>query len=227
MTDISVIYYTANKIPEQFANHTRSLLIEALGEIPIISVSHKPMEFGDNIVVDLPRSQFSIYTQAFIGAKSATTKYIAMCEDDILYSPKHFEFRPKDEHWGYNMNSWNIYTWEEPVFSYKAISGRRSFSQLVCDRQMFINHMEERFSRWTQENFDVRTFGEPGKYDNQLGTTPYPCEYFYINPPNIIFSHESGLQFKGLGKRKALGQIRATVIPYWGSAKDIQALYYD
>jgi hypothetical protein len=171
-------------------------------------------------------SQAQIYRQVLQGAKEAATKFVACCEDDVLYSPEHFKFRPQEGHWGYNMNSWNLYTWGEPMFSYKAPGGRRNLNGLICERQMLIDHLEERFKLWPDDSkIDIRIFGEPGKYDNQLGTTPYPSQEFYTNPPNIVFSHQANLQFEGLGTRKALGQIRATSIPYWGRAVDIRNLY--
>jgi hypothetical protein len=159
-----------------------------------------------------------------LGAKQADTKYVAIAEDDVLYSPEHFKFRPKPKHWGYNMNAWSIFTWGEPMFSYKAPGGRRNLNGLICEREMLIEHLEERFKLWPGE-VDINIFGEPGKYDNQLGTTPYPSQDFYVNPPNIVFSHQKNLQFEGLGTRKALGQIRATSIPFWGEADKIRALY--
>ena len=224
--DLTLIYYTANVAPTHFTDHTRTQLISAAGEIPLISVSKKPMDFGENICVgNTPRNQYQIYKQALAGAKAATTPYIALCEDDVLYSPEHFKFRPKDGHWGYNMNAWNLYTWGEPMFSYKAPGGRRNLNSLICQRQLFIDAMEERFSKWTEENFDLKTFGEPGKYDNQLGTTAHPSQAFYTNPANVVFSHQTNLQFQGLGTRKGLGQVRAYAIPYWGDAGEIRSIY--
>ena len=124
------------------------------------------------------------------------------------------------------MISWNIYTCVEPMFSYKAPGGRRNLNGLICERKLLIEHLEERFKLHPDDSkIDIRIFGEPGKYDNQLGTTPYPSEYFYPNPPNIVFSHENNLQFKGLGTRKGHGQIRATEIPTWGRAEDLVKLY--
>ena len=218
--DLTIILYTANVIPLAFASKTYEQLLKAAQGMPIITVSHKPMPVENNIVVDLPRHQASIYRQLLIGAKAADTKFLAAVEDDCLYSPEHFKFRPKDNHWAYNMNAWSLYTWGSPVFSYKAPGGRRNLSQLICDRQMLIDHLEERFKLWPNE-VDIRIFGEPGKYDNQLGTKPYPSQDFYTNPPNIVFSHENNLQFEGLGTRKAMGQIRALEVPTWGKASDI------
>lgn len=216
-SDLTVIYITAGIIPEKFAKGIVQQLYEATGDDPLI------MMLQDK---SIPRSQAQIYRQVLDGAKEATTKYVAIAEDDVLYSPEHFKHRPKPGHWAYNMNAWNIYTWGEPVFSYKAPGGRRNLNGLICERQMLIEHLEERFKLWPDDSkIDIRIFGEPGKYDNQLGTTPYPSEDFYTNPPNIVFSHQANLQFKGLGTRKALGQIRATSVPYWGLATEVVSLY--
>lgn len=226
LNDLSIVFYTSNVIPDKFADYVRTQLVKAAGEIPIVSVSKQPMSFGLNVCVgDTPRNQYNIYKQALAGAKVANTPYIAMCEDDVLYSPEHFKFRPKPQHWGYNMNPWSIFTWGEPMFSYKAPGGRRNLNSLICERQLFIDHLEERFSKWTEETYDINIFGEPGKYDNQLGTMPYPSQDFYTNPPNIVFSHQTNLQFAGLGTRKGMGQIRAYSIPYWGDSDYVRSIY--
>ena len=112
------------------------------------------------------------------------------------------------------------------MFTYKTPGGRRNLNGLICQRQMFIDHIEERFRLWPDDaRIDKNIFGEPGKYDNQLGTTPYPSQYFYTNPPNIVFSHQANLQFEGLGTRKKVGDVRATHIPYWGSATEVRSIY--
>lgn len=217
MADLSIIYITAGYIPKSFAESVMEQLQKATTDEPLILMLQDK---------SIPRSQAQIYRQVLEGAKQASTQFVAIAEDDCLYHAEHFKFRPKPGHWGYNMNAWNLYTWGEPLFTYKAPGGRRNLSQLICDRQMLIDHLEERFKLWPDDSkIDKNIFGEPGKYDNQLGTTPYPSEYFYTNPPNVIFSHQANLQFKGLGTRKALGQIRATKIPYWGTAEELVKLY--
>ena len=224
MDALTIIYISANIIPLAFASKTYEQLLKAAQGNPIIAVTHQPIPTEQNIVVDLPRSQASIYRQVLIGAKAADTPYVAVAEDDVLYSVEHFKFRPKPGHWGYNMNSWSIFTWGTPMFTYKAPGGRRNLNGLICERQMLIDHLEERFRLWPDE-VDINIFGEPGKYDNQLGTAPHPSQDFYTNPPNIVFSHQTNLQFAGLGERKGLGQIRATSIPYWGDAQTIRSYY--
>jgi hypothetical protein len=224
MNDLTIIFYTANVVPEKFAHHIRSQLAYAAGNIPIVCVSHKPLDFGKNVVVNLPRHHLSIYRQALIGAKAATTKYIALCEDDVLYSPEHFKHRPQPGKFAYNVANWGIYTWQkEPVFSWK---GRRNLGQLICERELFIRAMEERFLRWPDDSkVDLSIWAEPGKYERQLDVSIQQTEEFWSNPPNVVFSHETALSYGNLGKRKKLGVLRATEIPYWGKASDIREIY--
>ncbi len=65
MNDLTCVYYTCNCAPEHFVNETMRTLMLAIGQIPLITISHKPMDFGQNTVVKLERSHFNIYKQAF------------------------------------------------------------------------------------------------------------------------------------------------------------------
>ena len=220
--DLTIIYYSANVIPLPFATSVRDQLKKAAEGLPIISVTHRPIIFGTNITVDLLRHHLSIYKQALIGAKEAKTEYIALCEDDVLYSPEHFKHRPSSGKFAYNLGHWNLYTWSDPVFSWK---GRRNLGQLICQRDLFIEAMGERFEKYHDDGVDLGIWAEPGKYERQLGVTPRESEVFWTNPPNVAFSHDSALSYENLGKRKRLGELRATSIPFWGSAEEVKEMY--
>jgi len=51
MNDLTIVYYTANYINKWFADQTKKTLLEAISGLPLISVSQKPMDFGENICV--------------------------------------------------------------------------------------------------------------------------------------------------------------------------------
>lgn len=226
MNDLTVIYYTANFVDPEFLAITMGHLVQAVDEKSIISISHKPIKLGQNVVVDLPRHHLSIYRQALIGAKLAKTKYIALAEDDVLYSPEHFEYRPSEGVFAYNFAVWGVFTWVKPaMFTHKA-HGRRAMLNLICERELFIEAMEERFARWPDDDkIDIGIWAEPGKYEGLLRVTERKTEEFYTSIPNIVFSHETALAYNNLGKRKKLGQFRALEIPYWGRAENILELY--
>lgn len=218
MSDLTVVYYTANVVPEEFGAKVRQQIIKATSA-PVISVSKKPIDFGENIVVGTPRSHISIYRDALAGVRAATTKYVALAEDDVLYSPEHFKYRPKEGVFGYNLGTWNVHTWGDPLFHHKG-GGRRCLHSLVCERDLFIEAMEERFAKHP-EGTGIDIWGEPGKYETHLRVAVRPTEVFFSNPPNIVFIHQTALGFGHLGKRKRLGEFRAVELPYWGRAEDI------
>lgn len=223
--DLTIVRYTANRLSNYFFNNTNEQLIKAAQNQPIITVSQQPIEVENNIVVDLPYHHLSIYKQALIGAKAAQTRFIALAEDDVLYSPEHFHYRPNYGKFAYNMNTWNLTTWGQPMFTQK-LGGRKNLGNLICSTELFIHAMEERFLRWTNDDdIDLRIWAEPSKYERQLDVSVQESEVFYTNPPNIMFSHETALSFSNLGMRKRLGEIRAIEIPYWGPARVIRNLY--
>jgi hypothetical protein len=225
--DLTVIYLTANKLSDHFGNTVRALLKQAIGDLPLISMSKKPMDFGYNIALDTPSTHVNIYREALIGVKEAKTKYIAIVEDDTLYSPDHFKYRPSSpDVFAYNIATWSLYTWNTPpIFTYK---GRRNHNVLICERALYIDAMDERFARWPDASkIELRNWAEPGKYEEYLGVSLRKTEKFMTHPANIMFSHEKGLSFAGLGTRKRMDKIRALEIPYWGRAEQIMKIHHE
>lgn len=224
MNDLTIIYYSSNSISDHFFQNTKKRLLEVAGSVPIISVTQKPVDFGDNLVVgDIGASHVNIYRQALIGAKAAKTKYIGMAEDDVLYSEDHFTaHRPRGK-FAYDMNIWLMYTWTEPMFSYK---GRINLYSLICERDLFIETMEERFEKYPDHQ-PIHYWAEPGKYEKSLGVTVQEKEEFWAKRSSVAFSHSEALSFKGLGTRKRLGGLRAKDTVDWGTAESVMKLYED
>ena len=225
--DITIIYYTANTLREPFATNARKQLVKASRGIPITSVSQKPLDLGQNICVgDIGRSYLNIYRQMLVGAKEAKTKYIAMAEDDVLYSFRHFvDFRPNDDEFAYDMSRWSIYTWTKPPLY--SIKYRRSNTTLLCPRDLFIEAMEERFRRWPDDSkVNLGVWSEPGKYERKLGVTKRKSVEYSSQVPCIVFSHEDAIGYDYQGKSKAVGFLKAYDIPVWGTAEHVLNYYY-
>ena len=235
--DISVIYYTCNYLEKEnpvFVANTKQCLLKAIGDYPLISVSHEPMDFGQNIVVDLPRGHRSIYKQILIGAKASKTKYVALAEDDILYSYGHFHTMvPKDDVFLYDMSKLSIFTWTKPpMFSYR--TKRMVVNQLIAPREMLVDYLEERFARvpelkkagWSDDSINSK-WGDPGRYDNLLGVRPRKRQDEHLGTPSIVFTHPKAYGYEtNHGKRKRLGDIRIIEEANWGKASEVVKLYY-
>lgn len=231
MTDVTIVYYTANWLDDHnpyFLANTKKQLLKAAGDIPIISVSQKPIDLGKNICLgDIGRSHLNIYRQILIGAKTAKTKYVAMAEDDILYSYAHFhEYVPKEDKFAYDMNKWSIFTWSNPpVFS---LINRRVVNSLIAKKNMLVATLEERFAKFAgvkDEDIPTKFWGDPGRYDKELGVTIRETEEFQSTVPSVVFNHPEAFGYLKLGTRKKMGVERAAEIPYWNNAGEILKLY--
>ena len=244
--DTTVIYYTSNYLDKKnpyFLENTKAVLLRAVGDLPIITVSHTKTIIGDNCknicLGDIGRSHLNIYRQILIGAKEAKTKYVAMAEDDILYSYDHFHFHRfikeellNQDLFFYDMNKVSLFTWTQPpMYSFR--TNRAVVNQLIAPRDMLIDAMEERFERldfllkngWKEEKI-IKYWGDPGRYEDILGVTVRKTHEFYSRTPSVVFSHAYAYGYEyNQGKKKRLGDLRIYDLVDWGKASDVLKLY--
>lgn len=219
MEDITAIFITNNNLPEEWVKFHRKVLLQALGKIPLITISRKPMDLGTNIIQTEPSSPSNVYWQLLRGAKLATTEYIAVVEDDTLYPSEHFTFRPSKDKIGYNMNHMSLFTWDPEMYSWR---NRRGNYSMLSNRELVIECLEERFAKWPKGTPDNRT-GELGRHmvERNLGITLRDVEEFYSKVSIINFNHDMGMDDLQQRHRKSHGPIRAYDIPYWGKATEL------
>lgn len=231
MTDLTILYYTANRISEHFAETVRAELLMATAEwntlVPIISISHAPLDFGFNICVGAqPPSIWQVYRNILTGARAATTPYVACCEDDSLYSPEHFQYRPARDTFAYNRNRWVItrrladnQKSREAFYYHRE---RTQMAQCVAPRQLLIDTLEERFAKYPKpvphEVAKKTGWGEPGRYERNLGLTKRQLEIFRTTAPNVTFNHGESL----MGRRRVNPDdvIKNDLAP-WGNATEL------
>ncbi len=227
--DLTIIYYTANLLNDKFANNIRNQLKIAAAGLPIISVSKKPIDYGLNIIDKEPeRSIVNVYKVILEASRLAESKFVALAEDDTLYSPEHFYcYLPEEDVFAYNLCRWNIYTWKKPPLY--SLSFRKILANLIAPRKLLINTIEERFNKFpnptkTQERWIT---GEPGRgFEKLLGMNALKTAEFYSYIPNIVFSHPKSFGFLTTGTRKRAGKIRALSLPYWGTAEKVMKDFY-
>ena len=226
MNDLTILYYSANLVPQKFMNRIQEQIVKAAPDTEIISITQKPINFGRNICVgQIGVSSYNVYKQILLGAKNAITEYVAMAEDDALYPVDHFSYRPQGETFAYNVNKWSIFTWKkDPIMSYRE---RRTMVGLIVNRIALIRTLEERFKKYPDpNNIPAPYFGEPGRHENHLGITPLTNERFKSPTPILVFCHTESISFNSyLGSRKAHSKVRALEVAPWGKAEDLLKLY--
>lgn len=218
--DLTIIYLTANLIPENFANFQRKTLLDAVGDTPIISVSRKPLDFGLNILDNGPKCTDNIYRQMLRAAKAAKTKYVAVAEDDTLYNKGHFTFyRPPEDTFAYNQNRLALFMWGKPMYNWR---DRKSNASLIAPTKLTIDSLEERFARWPN-SIPEKLVGELGRHmvERNLRVTSRNSVEVFSEIPIIQYNHDFASEHAQRAHRKRPGTIQAYDIPYWGKAEDL------
>jgi len=244
--DMTIVYYTSNYLDSRnpyFLENTRKQLLKAIVGRPMVIVSQKPTMFGPNstniCVGNIGRSHFNLYWQILQGCKAAKTKWVAMAEDDVLYSPQHFNIqyfvKPEfiqDDYFLYDMNKVSIFTWTRPpMFSFRF--KRQVVNHLIAKRQMLIDALEERFKRLAdlrkmgvEDRRIEKYWGDPGRYEGLLKVTVRPTYDYNAWIPGVVFSHDLAYGYAvNQGKKKKLGDLRMIELADWGRADDILKLW--
>lgn len=227
MGDLTIIYLTANAMPDRWMRYAQEHLIQAADGAPIISISRKAIGFGDVKMLDTyPKSYWNIYRQLRIGAEAAQTKYVAMAEDDVLYTRAHFrEFRPKDTEVSYDRSRWSLFVWEpKPMY---CLRQRVSNCTLIAPREYLIDALQERERRWPDGYKHDSIVGEVGRriIEKNLDVSYRNAAEWYCSNPVVQLNHVDGTDERQRTKWKRHGQIKAWDIPFWGKAEDIVKEY--
>lgn len=205
-SDLTLLFIHAGTLPEKWVAFHR----EQLDKLP-----YPIIDLYDPEKISYQR----IYEQLLIGCKQATTKYIATIEDDTLYPPEHFHFRPKDDEVSYNQHRWALFTWGVPTYSWR---NRVSNCSLIAPRELVIKALEERFSKWP-EGTPTKWTGEIGRrnIERWLKVTPTKMEIWYSKIGLVQFNHDGATEERARQHWKDLGPVKAFDVPYWGKAEDL------
>ena len=224
MDDLTVLYITANEMPRGWMDYQLKHLIKAIGNVPVVSVSRAPMQFGTNLLDTEPeKSYWNIYRQMLRAAKVAKTIYVAMAEDDTLYSKEHFtQFRPTLDQVSYNRSRWSLFSWD-PVF---CLRQRVSNCTLIAPRQLLIDALQEREDKYPNGHDYA---GEVGRWkvERTLGVTEHKAVDWFSTVPVIQLNHPQGIDETQQRQWKKHGQIKAYHIPHWGKSRNIARIYND
>jgi hypothetical protein len=225
MNDLTLLYYTSGLAEDYFLKKIRKHLVEVSGKnLPIVSVSQIPLDFGDSIYVgNLGKSIYNIYWQIYLGVQKIKTRYVACCEDDSLYTQEHFSFRP-EKLFAFNTNRWTVNQFR---YSYRTRTG---MCMCIAPTDLLVNTLRLRFEKYPplddkshlkEEN--LIGFGEPGKSEHKLGLPVIGLEIFRTKEPTLTFNHRPSL---GGVRRMMQGDIFKDEIAIWGKASDLWKEYF-
>jgi hypothetical protein len=217
--DLTLVYYTANRLNQALAEKIRGLLLKSSETTPIISVSQRPIDFGQNICVgELGFSPYFVYRQILEGARVACTRYVGCCEDDTLYPREHWlTLPPTDDAFYYNHQRW----WLESDGHFRLRHNRAGMLACVVSRDLLIDTLEKRFEKYPEPppgRQAWRVFGEPGRVEKHLRLPPVKRKAYRTRHAIVTLNHHGSLG----GKRKQYPSDEyLDELPIWGSARKL------
>jgi hypothetical protein len=210
MYDRTVIYYTSNKEDESFEAKIRAKLLESIGDLPLVSVSQKPLDFGTNICVgEVGYTYLNLFRQLLLGCEKATTPYIVTAESDCLYPKEYFELKPPrlDGIYMYD-NVWLLKYFKHLFYRKKFCTGI-----MMAGREHFIGILKkvlEGQAEWGNyvEPFLVFSVHDHGNW-----------EYIHGENPAITMKTGHGMR-SNVGYMLEVEPLER--LNYWGSAMDLK-----
>lgn len=214
--DLTILYYSSNRERPEFESKILRNILDNSGGLPIVSVSQKPINLGQNICVgEHGNSYINEYRQILIGLKEIKTEYFISCEADFLYPKDYFEFVPTGENIYRSDNVWIVFdTYRKKPYSEGAQIAKTSFMI------KFIEHYLEELPEW----FD----GRPEKGKDDFYSTYYQHQKELWRLPFTFFHTEPCLSFKtGAGVRKSTNTEGDGVadLPVWGDITSLKEKY--
>ncbi len=211
--DKGLVYYTDNSCNDIISNAVLAQLKRLCNGMEVVSVSHKPVDFGKNIVMDLPRSAESIFRQIVTGIENIKADFVFLVEHDVLYHQSHFEFIPKNiRHFYYNQNRWSV-QYETGKALYRK---SKATSHLSGFREDIESHFSKMLNRIERRGYSAK-----------MGVAPvhprlnyYSARNYISELPNIDIVHSDNFSpstelFDIYCPRRS-GWIFADEVPYWG-----------
>jgi len=207
----TIIYYTGNSENENFEKKIRDNILKVKGDLPLISVSQKPIDFGENICVgDVGKTYLNAFRQVLIGCKAAKTPFVVMAESDCLYPLKgYFDFEPKDLNTIYSYeNVWIMWNREnrERFYPHGPTHG-----SVIYGRAFLINLLEE--------SLRDKPIWSRIKVGFDLYKPEHKWEYFTGEDPIINIKTRDGVSF---GTTLLKGIKPKHSFPYWGTVADLK-----
>lgn len=213
--EATIIYYTSNRENEDFEKRVRENILKVKGDLPIISVSQKPIDFGKNICVgDVGTSGFNMFRQVEIACREADTPFVISAESDCLYPPDYFQFVPPKEDVCFRNSNLYVMPDKRDFFFHKKEGA--THAQIV-GREFYLQTLETLFKGappWSieEKNFPKERLKKADVFDK--------IEYWQTKNPVFQIKTHLGMRYYTHSDRTPIPDL-----PYWGSGKTVRKYY--
>ena len=215
-------FYTDNRIDSTIFDAVKTKLIAASNGYRLVTVSLAPINFGENIVLNMERGHLTMAKQQLAGLEALDTDIVFMVEHDILYPKCHFDFTPpRNDVFYYNLNWWKVRTSDGQALHFKA----KQVSGLCAYRDILIEYYRNRVRLIEQGVIGGRRHFEPGGHcrDGYRQLTTHGFDTWMSEIPYVDIRHGHALTRNIFDPSGYRGQVvdwtMADEIPHWGKTK--------
>lgn len=214
--EATIIYCSSNREKPAFEQKIKDNILKVKGDLPIVSVTQKPIDFGTNICVgdDVGVSGFNFFRQTLIACEAAKTKFVISTEADCLYPPDYFKFIPERDDICYRNR--NLYVMgDRRNYFYRKTEGA-THAQVV-GREFYIKTLKKLFEgapQWSGEekNFPKERNGNDDVFDE--------IEYYETENPVVQIKTGDSMRHYTHSDRTPIYEIK-----YWGLGRKLRPKY--
>ncbi len=217
-----LVYYTDNRLDNKIMDVVQKNLEQSRNGHRIVSVSLKPINFGENIVLPLNRGHLTMAKQQLAGLEALDTDIVFFVEHDVIYPTCHFDFiPPKKDVFYYNLNWWKVRTTDGQALHFKA----KQVSGLCAYRNILIDYYRNRVKMIESGEIGGRRHFEPGGHqrDAYNKLTNLGFDTWFSEIPYVDIRHKDVVTRNIFDPSGYRGQVTdwtmADEIPFWGKTK--------
>jgi|WetSurMetagenome_2_1015567.scaffolds.fasta_scaffold01544_8 hypothetical protein len=222
-SETTIIYCSSNREDSLFEQKViDNILKNKPYDMPIVSITQKPMDFGINFCVgdDVGVSGFNFFRQSQIACEKAQTRFVLSCEADCFYPPDYFTWIPPRDDKCYR-NS-NLYVMPQ----YRAFFWRKpegaTHAQII-NREFYLNKLNELFEGAPDWDREVKEKNFPKERYRLEDIFPKKqIEYYETQNPVIQIKTTRSMRHYTHSDRIDIHEI-----PYWGTGKEFRDKYYN
>jgi hypothetical protein len=221
---ITIFYCSSNREQPEFEQRIIDNILKYKGDLSVVSVTQRPMNFGKNICVgdNVGVSGFNFFKQSLIALKNIKTPFALSCEADTVYPPDYFTFVPPREDMCYRDKNLFVMGQHRNYF-YKKEEGA-THAQIV-GTEFYRKTLERLFE------------GEP-EWDYKEEQKNFPKEKFHAKGEDVFKKHEIEMyeienpviQIKTSQSMRHYtnsDRIPRLELPFWGSGRDFRKKFYE
>jgi hypothetical protein len=209
LPNATVIYCSSNREDWLFEKRIIKFLLKNCGDLPIVSVTQKPINLGTNICVgDVGASGFNMFRQIYLGLKHIETKFVISAEADCIYSPDYFQFRPEREDTFYRNKNCYLMGLRRDYY-YRKQQGS-TWAQIVGTKH-YLEVLEKLFEGMPEWSIEDKNFPKERHHQDDI---PDRQEVYMSENPCISFKTGKGMRHYSNTEREPIYDI-----PYWGNSK--------